>query len=100
MRAFSQPRNRFQRFPAAFFYGIKPAVLVIILAAVLKLGKKALKTWELGILGVLVLAASLFGVNEVVALLAGGVAGAIYFFFKYRLTDNKLNSIIHFLFYL
>ncbi len=81
----------------AFFYGIKPAVLVIILAAVLKLGKKALKTWELGILGVLVLAASLFGVNEVVALLTGGVAGAIYFFFKYKLTDNKLNSIIPFL---
>ena len=32
-----------------FVYGIKPAVLAIIAGAVLKLGKKALKGWELGV---------------------------------------------------
>ena len=52
-----------------FIFGIKPAVLAIIASAVLKLGKKAIKTIELTVLGILVLAASLLGVNEVFALL-------------------------------
>ena len=38
-----------------FIFGIKPAVLAIIASAVLKLGKKAVKTTELTVLGVLVL---------------------------------------------
>jgi chromate transporter len=50
-----------------FIKGIQPAVLVIIASAILKLGKKALKSWELAIVGVLVLAASLLGIHEVVA---------------------------------
>lgn len=82
----------------AFFYGIKPAVLVIILAAVIKLGKKALKTWELGVLGALVLLASILGVNEVLALLVGGALGAFYFFVKHKTLDNKLKSFIPLLF--
>jgi chromate transporter len=76
-----------------FFYGIKPAVLAIIAAAILKLGKKALKGIELIILGVLVLAASLAGVNEIIALLVGGAIGTLYFYGKYRVKTNSLNSI-------
>lgn len=72
---------------APFILGIKPAVLVIIALAILKLGKKALKNWELGILGVLVLVASLLGINEITALLAAGVLGGLYFS-----TKNKLSS--------
>lgn len=68
-----------------FIFGIKPAVLAIIGGAVLKLGKKALKGWELGILGVLVLAASLLGVNEILALLGAGILGALYFSTKSKL---------------
>ncbi len=73
-----------------FVYGIKPAVLVIIAAAVLKLGKKALKSTELGILGALVLIASLAGVNEILALLGAGVLGLIYFLIK---NNNSTASI-------
>jgi chromate transporter len=66
-----------------FIYGIKAAVLAIIAAAIYKLGKKALKNYELGILGVAVLIASLvFQVNEILALLAGGVIGTLYFWIK------------------
>ena len=65
-----------------FVFGIKPAVLAIIASAVLKLGKKAVKTIELTIIGILVLTASLLGVNEVVALLSAGVLGMLYFYFK------------------
>ena len=64
---------------APWIFGIKPAVIAIIASAVFKLGKKALKNWELGILGFIVLLASLVGVHEIVALLSGGILGGIYF---------------------
>ncbi|MTE26921.1 chromate efflux transporter [Winogradskyella ouciana] len=75
-----------------FIYGIKPAVLAIIAGAILKLGKKAIKSTELIIIGVLVLVVSLLGVNEVVALLAAGVLGMLYFYIKSKTVSN-LNSI-------
>jgi chromate transporter len=78
-----------------FIFGIKPAVLAIIAAAIFKLGKKALKGWELGILGVLVLTVSILGVNEIFALLCAGVFGALYFYLKFKLSDS-LNSIFPF----
>lgn len=67
-----------------FVFGIKPAVLAIIASAILKLGKKALKSIELGIIGGLVLIVSLFGVNEIVALVCAGVFGVVYFYAKSR----------------
>ncbi len=76
-----------------FIFGIKPAVLAIIAAAVVKLGKKALKGWELGILGAIVLTASLLGVNEIIALLAAGVLGTLYFMTKSKITTG-VNSIL------
>ena len=58
-----------------FIYGIKPAVIAIIIAAVYKLGSKALKTKTLGILGVFTLIATFFGLNEIVALFSCGAVG-------------------------
>jgi len=75
-----------------FVYGIKPAVLAIIGSAIYKLSKKALKSTELIILGILVLVASLFGVNEIIALLGAGVLGMFYFYVKGR-SLTKLNSL-------
>lgn len=65
-----------------FIFGIKPVVLAIIASAIIKLGKKAIKGKELAILGILVLVASLVGVNEIVALLSAGIMGMLYFIFK------------------
>jgi chromate transporter len=65
-----------------FVMGIKPAVLAIILQAIFKLGKKAVKNYELAALGVLALSLSLFGISEVIALLLTGVLGTIYFSIK------------------
>ncbi|WP_282069191.1 chromate efflux transporter [Olleya namhaensis] len=78
-----------------FVIGIKPAVLAIIASAVIKLGKKAVKRIELTVIGVLVLVASLLGVNEVFALLTAGVVGMLYFYLKERKV-NSLNSIMPF----
>ncbi|MDG1147262.1 MAG: chromate efflux transporter [Crocinitomicaceae bacterium] len=77
--------------------GIKPAVLAIIAGAVFKLGKKALKGWELGTLGLFVLAASILGVNEILALLTAGVVGAFYFSAKNKMFDNPKSILPLFL---
>ncbi|MDG1572464.1 chromate efflux transporter [Robiginitalea sp. M366] len=65
---------------APFVAGIKPVVLAIIASAIFKLGKKALKSVPLGILGALALIATLAGVHEILALLGAGVAGALFFY--------------------
>ena len=76
-------------------YGIKPAVIAIILSAVHRLGKKALKNVQLGILGGLTLIACLFGVNEITALFSCGLIGVgLYLVQKNK---NNLNSISPFL---
>jgi len=56
-----------------FLYGIKPAVLVLILSAVIKLGKKALKSWQLGFVGLAVGSATFLGISEIYAILSGGL---------------------------
>lgn len=74
-----------------FIYGIKPAVIAIILAAVYKLGQKALKSKELAVLGILTLVVCLLGVNEILSLFACGFLGVILLLIKNR--KNTLNSV-------
>ena len=73
-----------------YIYGIKPAVIAIILGAVYRLGKKALKSVELFILGSLTLVVTLFGLHEILALFSCGLFG----FFLYTAKNRKktLNS--------
>ncbi|MCB0403031.1 MAG: chromate efflux transporter [Flavobacteriales bacterium] len=72
-----------------FIIGIKPAVLAIIASAILKLGKKALKNFPLGMLGVGVLVLSLIGVNEVYALIGAGLFWAILAPVKNRFSNTS-----------
>lgn len=67
-----------------FIYGIKPAVVAIIASAVITLGKKALKTKELYVLGTLCVVLSLVGVNEILALFLTGVLALLLYLFKQR----------------
>jgi chromate transporter len=60
-----------------FFIGIKPAVMAVILGAVVKLGKKAVKSWQLGLLAVPSVVAVLLGVSEAFTIVVGGVLGMI-----------------------
>ncbi len=76
-----------------FIIGIKPAVLAIIASAIFKLGKKALKNWQLGILGLAVLLASILGLNEVLALLLAGLLGATAFILVEQRNAGGLNCI-------
>lgn len=55
-----------------FIYGIQPAIIAIILAAVIPLAKRSLKSTELGVLGVIALVLSLMGVNEIMVMFGAG----------------------------
>src|SRR5690606_17798170 len=61
-----------------FLYGIKPAVIAVILGAVWKLGKKAVKDWRFAVMGGIIAGVVLLGAGEIWALLIGGVLGAIW----------------------
>ncbi len=63
---------------APFLAGIKPAVIAVILTAVAKLGRKAVKGWRLALIGIAVVAAVLAGWSEIWALFAGGLLGAAW----------------------
>jgi chromate transporter len=80
-----------------FIYGIKPAVIAIIIMAAFRLGKKAVKTTELAILGILTLIACLLGLNEIIALFGCGLLGLIIYFFKWN--KDNLHSFIPFILY-
>lgn len=68
-------------------YGIKPAVLAIILHAIWRLGKKAIKTSKLLIIALAVSTlAILSNLNEVIILLLGGLGGMIWL----QTTDRQL----------
>jgi chromate transporter len=63
---------------APFLLGIKPAVMAVILGALWRLGKAALKRWTLAPIGAAVAAALVLGVGEVIALVGGGVLGMLW----------------------
>jgi chromate transporter len=58
--------------------GIEPAVIAIILGALWKLGKKAVKGWRLAVIGLAVAAVVLAGGDEVITLLAAGALGMLW----------------------
>jgi len=63
----------------AFFFGLKPAVIAVIAAAIVQLGRKAVKGIWLALLAVGVLAATLLGLNEITAILGAGALGMAAF---------------------
>ncbi len=70
---------------APFLDGIKPVIPAVILVAVWKLGKTAVKNKRLAIIGLVVMIASILGMNEMMAILLGGVIGIFWLRFSTRL---------------
>lgn len=68
-----------------FIYGIKPAVIAIIIMAAYKLGKKAIKNTILAILGIIALVFCLLGVSEIIVLFGAALAG----FLLYLITNKN-----------
>lgn len=65
-----------------FIYGIKPAIIAIILAAVFPLAKKSLKTSELKIIGLLVFVGALFKISEISLMFGAGITAFCLAFIK------------------
>ena len=79
-----------------FLQGIKPAVMAIILGALWRLGKSAVKSWSLVPIGVAVSIALLYGINEVFAMLGGGILGlSVLYYWRHRL--STLTAVLTFL---
>lgn len=74
-----------------FIYGIKPAIIAVILAAVYPLAKKSLKTFELTIIGIIVLIFSLLNFNEIYLMFGAGIIALLLTSFK---NNKNTNSFI------
>jgi chromate transporter len=81
-----------------FLYGIKPAVIIIILNAVYKLGKKAVRGWNLIVVSLSIGVLNFIGLNEIFSILSGGIFGALFLLISEK--KNRLNSIAPFAFIL
>jgi chromate transporter len=81
----------------AFIYGIQPAIISIILAAVYPLAKKSLKTIELAVIGIIVLGLSLVGVNEILAMFGAGLLAVLLFLLKKKsqFTSLMIFPLLH-----
>jgi chromate transporter len=70
-----------------FIYGIKPAIISIIVVTMIALGKKALKSIQLGVIGLLSAIAVLVGASEIFVLFGAGLIGIIVY-----LIQSKRNA--------
>jgi len=77
-----------------FIYGIKPAIIAVIVSLMISLGKKALKTTELGIIGVIAAILAVYGINEIYILFGAGFLGILLHLIKTR--QQTLHSIFPF----
>ena len=70
---------RYGALPAAegLLYGVKPVVIAVVLQALWRLGKSALKSRALVLLGVAALVGAALGVNELLILFASGALAAL-----------------------
>lgn len=77
--AFAWAYVRFGSLPqaASVLAGIKPAVLAVIAIAIWRLGKTAVKDSRLAVLGGLALGVFFFGLNPILILFGGGLAGMV-----------------------
>ncbi len=77
-----------------FIYGIKPAIIAIILGAIYPLAKKSLKSLELLIIGMFVLIGSLWNVNEIYLLFGAGFLGLFITSIRKSKTDGVKRNIL------
>lgn len=62
----------------SFLFGIKPAIIAIILAAIFPLAKKSVKTKTLALIGILALSLSILKINEIYILFGSGFLALLH----------------------
>ncbi|MFH6936025.1 chromate efflux transporter [Flavobacterium sp. FlaQc-30] len=81
-----------------FIYGIKPAIIAIIIGAIFPLGKKSIKSVLLAFIGIAVLVLSFFGIGEMYLMFGAGLF-ALGMFYIQNQKINTLQSFIPVLFF-
>jgi len=76
-----------------FIYGIKPAIIAVIIAAIYPLAKKSLQTIELGIIGIVALITSLIGWSEIIVLFGAGFVAMGLAAIRLRRVNSAMNFI-------
>lgn len=79
---------------APFIYGIKPAIIGIVVSLMITLGRKALKSIELGIIGILCVLLAMLDVNEIYILFGAGFLGMLIQLAKQK--SSSVNTIVPF----
>jgi len=74
-----------------FIYGIKPAIIAVIFALMISLGKKALKSTAMAVIGVCALILTLVGFNEILVLFGAGLAGILIY---YTTRKDSINVVL------
>lgn len=69
---------------AAVLYGIKPVVIAIVLQALWKLGRTAVKTWFLGLVGAVCVALNVAGLHELIVLFGAGLLTGLVGYARHR----------------
>lgn len=77
-----------------FIYGIKPAIIAIILAAIYPLAKQSVKSINLGLIGIAVLLAAVFGVNEIYLMFGAGLLAFGLYKIQSKQKNDTLQSIV------
>jgi chromate transporter len=78
---------------APFLYGIKPAVIAVLISLVFSLSKKAIKSFELAVLGFTAATLALIGINEVLILFGGGLTGMLIYLAR-TFDKRSLNTLM------
>ncbi len=80
----------------ALLAGIRPVVIAIIIGAIWRLGRQAVKNWQLLAIGVAVGAAAWLGFSEILALFFGGLVGMIWLRGREGWADRRglVNSVL------
>lgn len=82
-----------------FIYGIKPAIIAVIISAVYPLAKKSIKSTFLALVGMAVLLGSLSGISEIYLMFGAGLLAIAVFSFQNTNNGNTMQGFVPLLFF-
>lgn len=82
-----------------FIYGIKPAIIAVIIGAVYPLAKKSIKSTFLALVGIAVLLGSLSGISEIYLMFGAGLLAIVVFSFQNTNNGNTMQGFVPLLFF-
>jgi chromate transporter len=77
---------------AGVLYGVKPVVIAVIVQAVVKLARTAVKSTWLAILGGVAIIATILKIDEFAVLASGGLLAAMVYWWQFRAKDQSSSA--------